>query len=93
MLILLQRVGLDLQATGTKIGKDLVYAVLVDITQAGAGNPQLDETLLTLHPQAVSVQIRQKAPTRPVFRVRHVVAAHRTLSGYLTDSRHDPIPC
>jgi len=91
MLFLLQRVGLDLFASGAKISQDLVNPVLINITQASAGYFQLDPAILTLHPEAVSVQIWQKAPTRSVFRVRNVVSSDRTLSGYLTDLGHDPI--
>ena len=57
------------------------------------GHFELDEALLILQPEPLSVEIRQKAPPRLIVRVGNVVTRHGALPGHLADSGHWSATC
>ncbi|EQM69846.1 hypothetical protein L682_12295 [Aquipseudomonas alcaligenes OT 69] len=80
--------SLYLLAASTQLGQDYVDTTLVDDAHALGGNAQTHEALLGLDPEAVVLQVRQETTTGFVVSVGNVVPGNRTLTGYLTDSRH-----
>jgi hypothetical protein len=89
--LILSRMGgsLNLHALGAQVGYDHIDATLFNGAQAAGGNAQAHEALFALGPEAVSVQIRQKATALAIVRVRNRVARFGALARDLADSRHD----
>jgi hypothetical protein len=83
---------LALDAALTHVGDYRVDAVFIDNPHALGRQAQLDPAILRVDPELVGMQVRQKATTRPVIRMRHIVSANRFFTGYLTDPRHGGTP-
>ncbi len=80
--------SLNLYAAAAHVLKDGVYAKLVDDAKALLGHAHFYVTLLAFNPDALVVQIGQEAASRPVIRVRNVIAGHWSFSGDLADAGH-----
>ena len=79
---------LNALTAGTQVRKDLFDAVLVDDAKSLVRNAQAHETLLGFDPEALVLQVRQKATTGPVIGMGNVVAALRPLPSHLANPRH-----
>jgi hypothetical protein len=78
----------DLHAIGTQFCDDYINAFLFDGTKPGVRNAQADITTLTLHPETLLMQVRQKAAPTPVVGVGNGVTGQGCLTGDLANSRH-----
>ena len=83
---------LAFDAALTHVGDYRVDAVFIDNPHALGRQAQLDPSIFRVNPELVGMQVRQKATTRPVIRMRHNVSANRFLTGYLTEPRHGGTP-
>src|SRR4029453_11628426 len=82
----------DLHALGAQLRDDGLDALLLERTQAVTGHPQGDPALLTLEPETLRMEVRQKPASAAIVRVRYRVAAGGPLAGDLTDFGHDRSP-
>jgi hypothetical protein len=80
--------SLNLDALSAEVGDHHVDATFFDGSQAPRGDAQADEALFSLQPKAVGVQIRQKAATLAIVRVRNRITRFRAFTRDLADSRH-----
>jgi hypothetical protein len=84
--------SLNLYAASAKLTENGINAALVDDTHTFGRNTQAHETVLGLDPETVMLQVRQEATTGFVVCVGNIIPGNRTLTGYLTDSRHTISP-
>jgi hypothetical protein len=87
----MRRRRLNLFAIGADINEHRIDTTLIDNTHTLAGDPQRNETLFSLDPKTVVVQIRQETALGAVLRVGYVVTDNWTLAGDLTDSGHGDV--
>src|SRR6266478_427196 len=80
--------GLELVALGAQLGDDLVDAALLDGAHAAGGQPQGHPALFRLDPEALRVQVGQKAPALLVVSVGDSVPHGRLLAGDLANAGH-----
>jgi len=80
---------LNFLTAATQIGKHLIDTFLIDYAQTFAGDTKFNETLFSLYPKTMGMQVRLEATARFVLRVGYVVSGHRLLTGNLTYSGHD----
>jgi hypothetical protein len=84
--------SLNLYTAGTKLAENDINAALVNDTHTLGRKAQTHKTILGLDPETVMLQIRQEATTGFVVCMGNVVPGNRTLTSYLTDSRHTISP-
>src|SRR6267378_2324025 len=80
--------ALELVAPGAQLGDDLVDAALLDGAHAAGGQPQSHPALLRLDPEALRVQVGQKAPARLVVGVGDSVPHRGLLASDLANAGH-----
>jgi hypothetical protein len=80
--------SLNLDAFGAQIRNHDVHAALLDGAQTAGGYAQAQKALLHFGPEAVSMQIRQKAAPLAIVRMGNRITRFRTLARDLADSRH-----
>lgn len=76
-------------AASAQFSEHNVDTLLVNGTQAGAGNAQANETVFAIDPNAAVLQVRQEATLRSVIGMGNFVPNHRGFSRDLADSRHE----
>ena len=81
-----------LDAALAHVGDDRVDAVFIDDAHALDGQAQFDPAILGFNPELVRVQVGQKAATRAVVGVRHIVSANRLFACYLAYPGHGGTP-
>src|ERR1700693_5961778 len=80
--------ALELVALGAQLGDDLVDAALLDGAHAAGGQPQRHPALFRLDPEALRVQVRQKAPARLIVGVGDSIPHGRLLASDLANAGH-----
>src|ERR1700730_5910510 len=80
--------SLELVPLGAQLGDDLVDAPLLDGAHAAGGQPQSHPALFRLDPEALRVQVGQKAPTRLVVGVGDSVPDTRLLASDFANAGH-----
>jgi len=83
---------LALDAALAHVGDNRVDAVFIDDAHTFGRQAQLYPAILGFDPEFVRVQVGQKATTRTIVSVRHVVSAHRFLTCYLAYPGHGGTP-
>src|SRR5215469_16203033 len=78
----------ELVALGAQLRDDLVDALLLDGAHAARRQAQRHPALLSLHPEALRVQIREEAAALLVVGVRDAVSDGWLLAGDLADAGH-----
>src|ERR1700691_1957576 len=89
MSLILSRMGSDLHALAAQVRNHYIDATLLDGAQSARRHAQADPALFAFQPEAVRMQIRQKAAALSVVRVGNRVSGFRALARDLADSRHD----
>jgi hypothetical protein len=69
----------------------MILLLALDAALTHVGDYRVDAVFID-NSHALGRQVRQKATTRPVICMRHIVSANRFLTGYLTDPRHGGTP-
>jgi len=80
--------SLNLDALGAQIRNHHVHAAFLDGAQAASRHAQAQEALLRFRPEAVSMQIRQKAAPLAIVRVGNRITRFWAFARDLADSRH-----
>jgi hypothetical protein len=80
--------SLDLLTFGSHGRDDQVDAFLVDNTHAFGRNAQLYKPVFAFNPKLVVMDIRRKTSLGAVIRMRNIVTAYRSFTGYLTYLGH-----
>src|ERR1700693_5461716 len=80
--------SLNLDALGAQIRNHHVHAALLDGAQAAGRHAQAQEALFRFGPEAVSMQIRQKAAALAIVRVGNRITRFGAFARDLADSRH-----
>src|ERR1700719_2034285 len=80
--------SLNLDALGAQIRNHHVHAALLDGAQPAGRHAQAQEAFFRLGPEAVSMQIRQKAAPLAIVRVGNRITRFGALARDLADSRH-----
>src|SRR5579863_2716625 len=80
--------SLNLDALGAQIRNHHIHTALLDGPQAAGGHAQAQEALLDLRPEAVSMQIGEKAAPLAIVRVGDRVTRFGGFARDLADSRH-----
>jgi hypothetical protein len=83
---------LALDATLAHVGDNRVNAIFIDDAHTFGRQAQLYPAILGFDPEFVRVQVGQKAATRTVVSVRHVVSANRFFTCYLAYPGHGGTP-
>ena len=79
---------LDLDAFGAQVRDHYVHAALLDGAQTARRDPQAQEPLFDFRPEAMGMQIRQKAAPLAIVRMGNRVTCFRGFARDLADSRH-----
>src|SRR6267378_2987747 len=80
--------SLNLDALGAQISNHHVHAALLDGAQAASRHAQAEEALFRFRPEAVSMQIRQKAAPLAIVCVGNRITRFWAFTRDLADSRH-----
>ena len=83
---------LALDAALAHVGDNRVDAVFINDAHALGGKAQLYPSILGFDPELMRMQVGQKASSRPVVGMRHIVSANRFFTCYLTDPGHGGTP-
>jgi hypothetical protein len=83
---------LALDAAFAHVGDNRVDAVFIDDAHTFGRQAQLYPAILGFDPEFVRLQVGQKATTRTVVSVRHVVSANRCFTCYLAYPGHGGTP-